>query len=39
MVTNYPRYFQNHPNCVRSTTCNYLFGQCSAAPSPTDADR
>jgi hypothetical protein len=38
-VDAYPRYFTNHPKCVRNTTCNGEFYRCSAnCPAPTAAD-
>ena len=39
-LTEFPRYVQNHPNCVANSTCQGQFFQCNAAcPAPTDADR
>jgi hypothetical protein len=38
-VDAYPRYFTNHPNCVRNTACNGGFYRCSSnCPPPTAAD-
>ena len=39
-LTTYPKYFTNHPLCVRNTTCAGSFFQCgSACPAPSNADR
>jgi hypothetical protein len=39
LVDAYPRYFTNHPNCVRNTTCDGQFYPCSThCPAPTAAD-
>ena len=37
---SYPRYFANHPECTRNTTCDGGHYRCSAScPPPTDQDR
>jgi hypothetical protein len=39
LLEDYPRYFQNHPNCVPNTTCNGSHYTCSAnCPAPTSSD-
>ena len=39
-LTEFPRYFQNHPACVKNDTCAGQFFTCNAScPAPTDADR
>ncbi len=39
-LVDFPRYMQNHPNCVKNDTCAGQFFTCNAAcPAPTDADR
>ena len=39
-LVDFPRYLQNHPNCVKNDTCAGQFFTCNAAcPAPTDADR
>ncbi|HVY31420.1 MAG TPA: hypothetical protein VHB79_32930 [Polyangiaceae bacterium] len=39
-LAEFPRYIQNHPNCVKNDTCAGQFFTCNAAcPAPTDADR
>ncbi len=39
-LTEFPRYMQNHPDCVANSTCSGEFHQCNAAcPAPTYADR
>lgn len=39
-LVEFPRYLQNHPNCVKNDTCAGQFFTCNAAcPAPTDADR
>ena len=36
----YPKYFANHPECTRNTTCDGSHGRCSAScPPPSDLDR
>jgi hypothetical protein len=36
----FPKYFANHPECTRNTTCEGRHGSCSAScPPPTDQDR
>jgi len=39
-LVNYPRYLQNHPNCIGNATCAGQFYTCNkACPAPTDADK
>ncbi len=39
-LTDFPRYFTNHPGCVKNDTCAGQFFTCNAAcPAPADADR
>lgn len=36
----YPKYFANHPECTRNTTCGGDHSRCAAScPPPTDQDR
>ena len=36
----YPKYFANHPECARNTTCAGEFYRCSAScPPPTEEDQ
>ena len=40
LVANYPRYFQNHPDCLRNTTCGGSAYACSLnCPKPSAADQ
>jgi hypothetical protein len=39
-LTAYPKYFLNHPNCAKNTTCDGQFYTCNSnCPAPTWADR
>jgi hypothetical protein len=39
-LQGFPRYFQNHPNCVSNPTCAGQFFTCNSnCPEPTNADR
>jgi hypothetical protein len=40
MLTDYPLYFRNHPNCIASGICEKRYFECSPncpAPSPADS--
>ena len=40
LVTEYPRYFENHPLCARNTTCDNGYSNCSVnCPKPTAVDQ
>ena len=39
-IARYPRYFDNHPNCIPYPGRQQALGRCGAAcPAPTDRDR
>lgn len=40
LVKDYPRYFINHPYCVKNDICDGLYFTCNAnCPAPTEDDR
>jgi hypothetical protein len=39
LVTNYPKYFEHHPGCVKNGTCMGVFATCNEnCPAPVAAD-
>jgi len=39
MVSEYPNYFKNHPNCVGVSNCSFHGACSSSCPKPTDSDK